>query len=257
VLAFSRPAIAARADFTVDDIDLKVKMDAHKGTRSAGPRTGTATRQRGKVQVRKILKEARSLLIHAGYAGLTIRKVARNLDISLGNLTYYFPNKEDLLRALIGNMLDDYHEALLKEQKRFPDDPHGRFLAYIEFLIADCERPDTRAFFFQIWGLATHSDLVYELREQIYAVFRTDVVALIAPLKPDASSAEVNTLAAMLIAMIEGLHIVADLDRKALQLPPDFEIQFRNTIYELITDGLDPKVQLDVNQHLPKTLRRF
>lgn len=232
-------------------------MKGHRGTVTAGPRTGTAKLRRGQVQVKRILLEARSLLVEEGYAGLTVRKVARNLDISLGNLTYYFPNKDDLLRALIADMLDEYHQVLLNEQERFPDDPHGRFLAYIEFLIADCESPDTRAFFFQIWGLATHSDLVHELREQIYAVFRADAAGLVATLKPDASAAEINALTAMLISMIEGLHIVADLNRKGLKLPPDFEKHFRNCAYRLIMNGLDPVVQKDVDKHLPKALQRY
>lgn len=222
-----------------------------------GPKTGTATRRRGKTQARKILIEARRILIEEGYAGLTIRKVARNLHISLGNLTYYFPNKEKLLRALIADLLNEYHQGYLEEQQRFPDDPHGRLLAYIEYLIADCQKQDVRALFFQIWGLATHSDVVNELRDEIYAVARADAAELINALHPDASEAAINSLAAVFIVLIEGLHVVADLNSDVMNLSADFRQEFRNTVYRIMVEGIDPRVQNEVDKHLPKKLQRF
>jgi AcrR family transcriptional regulator len=226
-------------------------MDVDQEISTPGHKAGTATRRRGKIQVRKILNEARSILIGEGYAGLTIRKVARNLDISLGNITYYFPNKDTLLRALISDLLAEYHRAFLAEQERFPDDPHGRFLAYVEFLIADCMKADTRAVFFQIWGLATHSDVVHELRDEIYAAARADTLELVAALNPTASAAALNTLVGICISLIEGLHVTADLSRNVLDLPADYEKQFRNTVYRLMTQGVDATAQSEVNKHLP------
>ncbi|MBT8080309.1 MAG: TetR/AcrR family transcriptional regulator [Gammaproteobacteria bacterium] len=232
-------------------------MDAEPQNNAPGPKEGTATRQRGKTQVKKILRAARSILIDEGYAGLTIRKVARNLDISVGNLTYYFPNKEKLLRALIANLLDEYHRGYLKEQQRFPDDAHGRLLAYIEYLVADCDKSEVRALFFQIWGLATHSEVVNELRDQIYSLARGDAIELIASLHPDAPETEINSLAAIFIAMIEGLHVIGDLSDGVLQLPVDFQREFRNVVYETMVQGIDPDTQKGVNKHLPEALRRF
>ena len=232
-------------------------MDNGSRNHLPGPKTGTATRKRGKHQVKKILSEARSILIEEGYAGLTIRKVARNLDISLGNLTYYFPSKEELLRALIADLLSEYHDEFLKEQKQFPDDPHGRMLAYIEYLIADCEKPDVRALFFQIWGLATHSEVVNELRDEIYSVARADAFELITALHPDLPEPQINTLTAIFISLIEGLHVIADLSNGVLKLSASFKKEFRNTVYRNMVDGIDPNVQKAVDEHLPAQLQRY
>jgi AcrR family transcriptional regulator len=210
-------------------------LDVNSTDTAPGPKMGTAIRRRGKDQVEKILRAAQSLLINEGYAGLTIRKVARQLGISLGNLTYYFPNKDKLLQALIADLINEYHEALLAEQERFPDDPHGRFLAYLEYLISDCKNADTRATFYQIWGLATHNELVSELRDEIYSVFRADAIELLRPLNPTISDAAISSLAATLIALIEGLHVILDLNRETLDLPKDFEAEFRNSVYGLMT----------------------
>lgn len=48
-----------------------------------------------------ILETARSLFNAQGYGHVTLRGVAGALGISVGNLTYHFPKKEDLLRALM------------------------------------------------------------------------------------------------------------------------------------------------------------
>lgn len=226
-------------------------------TPQPGPKTGTATRQRGRLQVKKILREAQQILINEGYAGLTIRKVAKQLNISLGNLTYYFPTKDRLLQALIADLLDEYHSALLAEQERFPDDPHGRFLAYLEYLIADCRKADTRATFFQIWGLATHNDVVHELRHQIYSAFRADAAELLRPLNPTMSESELNTLVGTLIALIEGLHVIFDLSDETLELPADFEGKFRNIVYGLMTRPPDSDLDREIDGHLPAAMRKF
>jgi AcrR family transcriptional regulator len=222
-----------------------------------GSKVGTATRLRGQKQVKKILKEAQSILAREGYAGLTIRKVAKNLNISLGNLTYYFPNKNKLLQALIADLLYGYHEALLAERRRFPDDPHGRFLAYLEYLISDCKNADTRATFYQIWGLATHNDVVHELRDQIYSAFRADIIEILRPLKPKMNDDTLNNRAATFMALIEGLHVIFDLDRDLLQLSADFEAEIRNTVYQLMTQKPNANIQRDIDKHVPAKLRKY
>ncbi|MCO6487950.1 MAG: TetR/AcrR family transcriptional regulator [Phaeodactylibacter sp.] len=49
----------------------------------------------------EILKKALSLFNEKGYAHVGMRELARELNISPGNLTYYFKKKEDVLVALL------------------------------------------------------------------------------------------------------------------------------------------------------------
>ena len=46
---------------------------------------------------------ARSLFETHGYNGVSMRDIARELDISVGNLTYHFKKKENLLEAMLLN----------------------------------------------------------------------------------------------------------------------------------------------------------
>lgn len=49
----------------------------------------------------EILKKALDLFNEKGYAHVGMRELARELNISPGNLTYYFKKKEDVLAALL------------------------------------------------------------------------------------------------------------------------------------------------------------
>lgn len=50
---------------------------------------------------KEVLKKALDLFNEKGYAHVGMRELARELDISPGNLTYYFKKKEDVLAALL------------------------------------------------------------------------------------------------------------------------------------------------------------
>ena len=41
------------------------------------------------------------MLVTHGYAAFTSRRVAEAAGMAVGNLTYYFPSKRELLRVLI------------------------------------------------------------------------------------------------------------------------------------------------------------
>ena len=57
--------------------------------------TGVAT-------VEQIIRAAEHVLVEKGHAALTLRAVADECGLQLGNLTYYFPTKHALVKALKG-----------------------------------------------------------------------------------------------------------------------------------------------------------
>ncbi|MGI9293741.1 MAG: TetR/AcrR family transcriptional regulator [Pseudomonadales bacterium] len=202
---------------------------------------GTAIRQRGKARVDKILKAAQSILITEGFANLSLRKIANKLGISNGNVTYYFPNKNALLRALIEDMLKGYDREFEEEAANFPDDSTGRFFAYIEYLIQDCKKADLRGFFYQIWSIATHNAVVAELRDQIYTHFLQQAQELVRPLNPALDELTLKNTALTLVAMIEGLHVVFGFNPDFLRQFEGFEETFRENAYLVAMNDTVPR----------------
>ncbi len=63
----------------------------------------------------EIIQTALHLFLENGFSSTSARAICHELDISLGNLTFYFPSKEHLLAVLI-EMLCDFQWKLMKEE---------------------------------------------------------------------------------------------------------------------------------------------
>ncbi len=61
----------------------------------------------------EITKTAIRMILKKGYSETSIKMIAKELGISTGNLTYYYPTKEHLLEALV--------DGLCKFQRKFID----------------------------------------------------------------------------------------------------------------------------------------
>ena len=170
-------------------------------------RSGTAVSNKGAERVADIIQTAQNILVTEGLVNLTIRRVAREMGISIGNLLYYFSSKEDLLQAIIEDVIRGYDEELENEIKLFPDSPEKRFKAFIRYLIADTKKPEVRGFFYQFWGLSTHNEQCACLRQDMYKHFQELTMGLLEDVQPDMPESELGTLALSVITCLEGLHV--------------------------------------------------
>ncbi|MFQ6618910.1 MAG: TetR/AcrR family transcriptional regulator [Fidelibacterota bacterium] len=78
-----------------------------------------------------ILKKAAKVIAANGYKGASIRKVARELDLNLSTLYYYFKSKDELLFSIqyqtFSSLLDNLKNNLKREE-----DPEKKLLTVIE-----------------------------------------------------------------------------------------------------------------------------
>ncbi len=100
----------------------------------------------------KIIKSAREVFTEDGHAGLSLRKVAENAGIAVGNLTYHFPTKRSLLMALIEEARADYAQKCLKIFESPEISPLDTIFNMLELYIADART--THRFFLQMWSYA-------------------------------------------------------------------------------------------------------
>ena len=64
------------------------------------------------VRSRQLVEAARRVLIRDGVGRLTMRAVAAEAGVLLGTVTYVFPSKEMLLRAVIEDVTAEIAEVL-------------------------------------------------------------------------------------------------------------------------------------------------
>ncbi len=186
-------------------------------------KSGTAIRERGKARMENILKAGQKILVTEGHAALSLRRIADELGISNGNVTYYFPNKDSLLRGLIEDLQATHDAQFERENRQFPDEPMGRYQSYVDYVIEDSKNPVTRAFFYQLWALSTHNAVARELRGRVYKQFIGQVLGVLTPLTTHLDAAERHTRALTFVTLIEGAHVTMEFgselveDRQALE----------------------------------------
>ncbi|MCP3058823.1 TetR/AcrR family transcriptional regulator [Myxococcus sp. K38C18041901] len=174
---------------------------------SAKPREGTAVHAKGHERVERILDAAMEVLVEEGYAGLALRGVAQRAGLSLGNLQYYFPTKQDVVRALLSR----YLEAAIRHVRERMDGagahPDQRLRHALDAILEDQESPRHFQLFAELWALAARDPMVAEALGVFYAGYREGLVELLQPLTPALTPARRERRAALLMAFFEGLSL--------------------------------------------------
>ncbi len=114
---------------------------------------------------REIVQTAIEIIADEGYSGLTMRHLARASDMKLGALQYHFRTWDELLRALVDYLRDEWRLALGDSE----GGPLGiRAIAEI-MLVGDSQAPN--GLWPQLWAMQQVEPLVSDLLEDVYAEY--------------------------------------------------------------------------------------
>ena len=169
---------------------------------------------KGAARRTSILAEARTVLLSRGYAHLSLRDIAKMLGVSVGNLQYYFPAKDDLVEAVIQQEIDE-DLALLDdvEWKRSDRRTHIRRAVgkLMERLTGDAGRLYATAAY-----LALHNARYQRLQTAIYDQVLPYVEAIIARMAPSSLPRRRAQQARIIIAMFDGAVLQIHAQRDSL-----------------------------------------
>lgn len=164
---------------------------------------------RGRDGHAQILRAALDLLVEQGYRAMSMRRVAEACGMKLGNLTYYFPTKEDLVRELLDAVISSYEiefDAIVHETGVSAEDR----LAEVCILILEdiCTKKTTRIFP-ELWALSNHDAFVLERVQEMYARARVALEETIGEINPALPPDERAMLALFISGSMEGLTMFA------------------------------------------------
>ena len=172
----------------------------------SGVRRGTATRRAGKETAARLVAAAHEQLELETLERFSMRNVAERAGVSLANLQYYFPRREDLLRALYQDLDTRYRAAYEEALAQAPEDPIERFQVVLEYNLRDIRDRSTRQFFIQLWALLGALDnFAGHYIGELYAIDIAHLGEHIRAMRPDAGAEEIERRATLIAAMIEGL----------------------------------------------------
>jgi AcrR family transcriptional regulator len=210
-----------------------------KASRKAAGRQSTSGNggryDAGRRRVAAILAAARSTLVDGGYPQLTLRRVAGEAGLPLRHLQYYYPTKEELLRALCETICADYIakcDALATLEHR---SPRAQFIACVDFLIDDNRDPVSNTIFFELWALACHDDHANRLLSTLYAHYRAYIGRLIRGMRPAMAPEVVELRAIQIVALIEGLTLFIGRNKPRLAAARGIAADARANILHIAT----------------------
>jgi len=183
--------------------------DLKFSVRRFAPREGGYSR--GAEGYELILQTALSVLVDHGYKAMTLRRIATECGMKAGNITYYFKNKNDLVRALLQAIAGGYEEAIASSVDNASDDPEIKLKNLIKFILDDGATKQTAYIFPELWSLANHDPFVKERVDELYAEEHIHFSKIVSELNPALGDEERN---AFLLSSLEGVGIFAGYGKR-------------------------------------------
>lgn len=175
----------------------------------------STTTEKGLGRARDILLAARALLASEGYAGLSMRRVAQDVGMSLSNVQHYYASKEQLLEALLLTTMDEFQAKMDRIAVAMAGRPQvERFLRTVDMFLDEITDPTMHAIFFEIWALASRHPFASNLMGKMIGRERRAVYGLIRGLNPAINDEAAMERAVLIVAQIQGLMLFR-LDRHA------------------------------------------
>ena len=167
-------------------------------------KSGTRARGDGGV-TRRILDSAEDVLRLHGYAGFTTRRVAAAAGIAPGNLSYHYPTKLELLRAVIERLVTRYSErmqAFLLEPRRQPVE------ALVRWLLDDATAEESVWLFRELWAVALRDEVVRDAIDDLYDELMDRIAADLETAFPAADPKEIRDVVQFIALISEGSTVV-------------------------------------------------
>ena len=199
-------------------------------------------RRASQVTVEQILLSARSVLIEHGHAGFTTRRVAAAARISPGNLSYHFPSKRELLRALIAQLVTDY-AAQFQKILSSAEIPAGQELRQlVQWLLADAVTEEGVYTFRELWAMSLHDEVIRDAVDDLYDTLMGLVAELLQRSHPTVDANAIREVVQSLALISEG-SIVLYGTRRNRDVSFDRIIELTVTQLERMAAELTPSAE--------------
>ncbi|HQS96549.1 TetR family transcriptional regulator C-terminal domain-containing protein [Novosphingobium sp. 17-62-19] len=168
----------------------------------SSPRPGTYAR--GTETVDAIIKAALRVLIDEGSGAFTIRRIAAECGMKVGNVSYHFPKKELLIQTLLDDIIGSYDKLLERTVRQPGLDAEERLRLIVVMCLDDIAGKRTTRLFPELWALANHNEFVADRVRVFYQRVHDFISDYVAQLNPALSHQEVRDVALFISASMEG-----------------------------------------------------
>ncbi len=169
----------------------------------------------GAATLEQIIKAAETVLINRGHAALTLRSVSEVCGLKVGNLSYYFPTKHDLVMALLNSLRLQYQGEMSKLELRDASDAEALLTSTMFYWMKDSQTRRTSRIFVELWSMGNADPHFREEVSKLYRRGQQRNERIFASINPELTPEECSALAVYTIATMEGLQVFANQDQAA------------------------------------------
>lgn len=221
--------------------DQKVK----KARLVAPPRPGVYSR--GSDTVDAILKAALHVLVEEGASAFTLRRIAAQCGIKVGNVSRHFPRKEMLVQVLLEELLTPTVGEARTSLSRLGLPAEEALALVIAGTLDQTKTKKMTHLFTELWALANHNQFVAERIEMVFQYMHNLMASYVAELNPALSPAEVDVVTLFIATSLEGSTILAGHGRPWEAMMPQLKalavkslVNLAKTITSEEVSGLRP-----------------
>ena len=151
-----------------------------------------------------IVSAAENVLIEEGYHNFSLRKVAAAAGIKLGNLQYYFPTKDELVKTMLNQVIQVYLDDLEELSISSGDDPKELFKNVMKHVFLDLNNKKTTVFFPEVWSLSNHETHMTQYLDSMYGQYRKILESIIQRINPKLTDLQVQRISLFICSSHEG-----------------------------------------------------
>ena len=160
--------------------------------------------QPGRQVLDAIIKAALRVLIDEGAGAFTIRRIAAECGMKVGNVSYHFPKKELLIQTLLDDIIGNYDKLLERTVRQPGLDAEERLRLIVVMCLDDIAGKRTTRLFTELWALANHNEFVADRVRLFYQRVHDFIAEYVGELNPALSAQEVRDVALYISASMEG-----------------------------------------------------
>ena len=170
------------------------------------PRSGS--RASGKRTREEILRAAKHVLATDGYARFTLRRVASEAGLTVGNLAYHYPSKRELVRALIMLLIAEYRVQVEAHMRTTPSGSPRAFKSLVAWLMQDSVSTETSRLFREFWTIALHDPFIAKAIDTFYAEVQETAATHLRQNFPSLPNATVREIVQLMGIISEGSNVL-------------------------------------------------
>ena len=168
-------------------------------------RYNAAQSQKGETKISEIMEAAKRVFIEHGRNGFSMRKIASEAGMAVGNLHYYYRAKDDILHDLLDYSIKSYESIFDDIYHDGDKSVEEKLSAIISHIIKDLGSRETTRFFPELWALANHDEYAADGMHRLYQRGRRHIRLLVGRINPRLSDEQCRIVALFISSSLEGL----------------------------------------------------